>query len=721
MDQEIEKIPPDIKLVGEAVVALNVSCRNVGIYPRNHPAVELSLNRAFDQFRSIFEGRSSLSLVVSEDTLVVDNYRLDRKNAAYRQFAGLLNKLDIVYVTFMKAFTKDELYVFQHYLSGKAHDPSSPDVPFEGRDLPDIRVGFVDYKRFSVEEGKTLEDMPREDLWEMYIAALAAGTLSAEDLEELDDISAEVFSRIINRMYEEDADGKSAEKIFAFYAQRLFQRPFANENIKRLIELLSGLSPGPREKFLAVVADVMSKGVTEAAPSAEGLSPDLVMNLIDQLEAGDMSVPESLKNLLEKLQNLATGEGDPLQLMGDHSVDDIFLPGGMQNDSPGTPLEKAVFDTFETSASEAYQEEIRKIADSSSPERFVIPLARLRKEFDDDTIDKTFHLIIFEMMTSDAVTEEEYRQFIQTLREQTSQFMMTGQYGQVLQAVKLLRFNIERNRFTDLTTEAVKQYYSDEFFLSFIDSFRMMGSQVRDEAWEFCDFFGEMIVPHLIKALANEDSKTFRSLLMGCLKQFGEAIVPDALRALDDTRWFVKRNMISLLIGSKSREIIPHVRPYCRDANRKVSLEALKCLLGLQDEFASGVICEYLRSGSEEDFELAIALSGSFRVRGAVPDLVRALAGKGATKPGPEQKLLIIRALGNIGDPGCLDAFRKILSTRVLLFKKNVEKMKEEIYGALKKFSYNDVEGMVQSGLKSRNRHIREESLRLSRSVKGEQ
>ncbi|MEJ2685467.1 MAG: hypothetical protein P8Z71_13865 [Candidatus Sulfobium sp.] len=718
MDQEIEKIPPDIKLVGEAVVALNVSCRNVGIYPRNHPAVELSLNRAFDLFRRIFEVRSSLSLVVAEDTLVIDNYRLDRKNAAYRQFAGLLNRLNIVYVTFLKAFTKDELYIFQHYVSGQARDPSSPDVPFDGKDLPDIQVGFVDYKRFSVEEGKTLQDMPREDLWEMYIAALSAGTLNAEDLEELDEISAEVFSRIVNRMYEEDADGKSAERIFTFYTQRLFRRPFANENMKRLIELLGGLLPGPREKFLAVVADVLSKDVREAAPSPDGVSPDLVMSLIDQLESGEISVPESLRNLLDRLQRPAAGGNDPLSLMGSHSVDDIFLPSGMQDDKSGSPLERTIFDTFQTSASDTYQEEIRKLADFSSPERFVIPLARLRKEFDDDTIDKAFHLVIFEMMTSDAVSEDEYRQFIQTLREQTSQFMMTGQYRQVLQAVKLLRFNIERDRFADLTREAVKQYYSGDFFLSFIDSFRMMGSQVRDEAWEFCEFFGEMIVPHLINALANEDSKTFRSLLMGCLKQFGEAIVPDALKALDDSRWFVKRNMLSLLIGSRSREIIPHVRPYCRDENRKVSLEALKCLLGLQDEFATEVIGEYLRSGSEEDFELAIALAGSFRVRGTVADLVPALEGKGTTRPGPEQKLLMIRAMGNIGDPGCLDAFRKILSTKVLFFKKNVERMKEEIYGTLKKFSYEDVEDMVQSGLKSRNRHIREESQRLSR--KGE-
>lgn len=715
MGQESEKVPSDIKLVGEAVVALNISCRNVGIYPRNHPSVELSLSRAFDRLRKILQVRSAFTLGVGEETLFLDTFRLDEKNASYRQFAELLNKLNIAFVTFLKDFTKDELYVFQHFVAGQTAGRSSGDIPFDKDGLHNIRIEFVDYGQFSVEEDKTMEDLTPGDIWEAYIARLAMGNLSDEELRKLDEISAAIFAGIINNMHEEEPDNDAEARIFTAYAQRLLHGPLSASNIKKILEIVKGLLPDPGRRFLAVVTDVLSGDTALEARGLGDILPELVMALIGAMDSRKIRIPDSLKRLLEKLQGMAVEDDDPLGLRGSFSVDDIFLPSDMLDTHADGSLATTVFDTFETSASDAYQKEILKIADVGAGERFVIPALRLRKEFDDDAVDKIFHLIILEMMTSDIVSEEEYTAFIRTLREQTSQFMVTGQYRQVLQVVKLLHFNVERNRFANLTREAVKQYYSEEFFLSFIDSFRMIGSQAREEALEFCEFFGEMMVPHLVNALADEDSKTFRSLLMGCLKQFGEAVVPDALRALDDTRWFVKRNMLFLLAGCRSSEIIPHVRPYLDDENRKVSLEALKCLLSHQDEAAFEVINRYLRSGSEEDFELAASLAGSFRVKEAVADLALALEGRGAIKPDSEQKLLMIRAMGNIGDAGCLDAFRKILSSKSLFFKKNVERMKEEIYRTLEKFSYEDIEDMVQSGLKSKNSHIREASARLKR------
>jgi len=718
MPEETESIHPDIKLIGETIVALNISCRNSSIYPRNHPAVDSSLNRVFDLFQKIFDIRQALTFGVGKDTLIIDNYRLDRKNTFYRQFAALLNNLNIAYVTFLKGFAKDELYAFQQFVSKRLRDLSPYDMRealFDDRALPNIRIGFADYKSFSIEEGKTSEDIRQEDIWELYIVGLTTRTLNAEDIEKLDEISADIFSRIINKMYEKSLETETTKKIFTLYAQRIFQRPFSNDDMKKLLDFLNGLEPDPRGEFFAVVADMLSS-VSSAAGSLKNVSPDLIITLSQAMRSQEISIPDSLRNLLDKLLRLTHEENDPLNLRGSFSVDDIFLPSDILNIVAKSELDKTIFDPFDTSVNETYQREIQKLSDFSAPERFTMPVARLKKDCDDDAIDKVFYPIIFEIMTSDAVLEEEYRHFIQTLKEQTSQFMLTGQYRQVLQMIKLLRFNIEKNRFADITSEELKYYYTDEFFLAFIDSFKTIGSQARDEAWEFCEFFGEVIVPHLIHALANEDSKAFRSLLLGFLKQFDETIVPEVLKGLNDTRWFVKRNMLCLLIGRNSKEIMPHVRPYCRHENRKVSLEAVKCLLSLRDDYAVEVLREHLRSGSEEYVEQAISLMGSFRVKEAIGDLVQLLRGKGTIKTDIAQKLLIIQALGNIGDPLCLEAFREILSRKSLFFRKDREKMKEDIYKTLKNFSYGDIEDMVRSGSKSRNRYIREHSSRLSKN-----
>jgi hypothetical protein len=68
-----------------------------------------------------------------------------------------------------------------------------------------------------------------------------------------------------------------------------------------------------------------------------------------------------------------------------------------------------------------------------------------------------------------------------------------------------------------------------------------------------------------------------------------------------------------------------------------------------------------------------------------------------------------------MGDPRCLDMFREILSTKSLFFRKDVERMKEEVYKTLKNFPYKEIEDIVREGAQSNNKLIRGESLRLNK------
>jgi HEAT repeat protein len=223
-----------------------------------------------------------------------------------------------------------------------------------------------------------------------------------------------------------------------------------------------------------------------------------------------------------------------------------------------------------------------------------------------------------------------------------------------------------------------------------------------------------MIIPIMMDLLVNEDSQTFRSLLISLLKQFGDRIVPEALKRLDDTRWFVKRNMLYLLSRCRNEEIIPYVKSYCCHENQKVSFEAIKCLLNLEDRYGLEVIKERLLHGSKEESNQAIILLGSFRIREAVPDLIQMLRKKIA-KADLSQRVCIIQALGNIGDSRSLDAFKEILASRRFFFKGEIETLKEEVYRTLKNFPYQDIGDLVQTGLHSKNEFIKSESLRLSR------
>lgn len=58
-----------------------------------------------------------------------------------------------------------------------------------------------------------------------------------------------------------------------------------------------------------------------------------------------------------------------------------------------------------------------------------------------------------------------------------------------------------------------------------------------------------------------------------------------------------------------------------------------------------------------------------------------------------------------------------MLSGKSIIFKKALEKLKEEIYKTLKNYSNEDIEDLIMAGLDSKNQYIRAESFQLKRRV----
>lgn len=718
MNKTIENIPPDSKLIEEVITELKVSSRNIAIYPRDHPSVQDSLNRVYTVFKQIFEFRPGITFAVGKDILIIENYSQDNKNPVYKQFAQHLRGLNIAYVSFSPGLTLDELYNFHRFISAQGRDLSHEDIreTIGKYNLSHINVGFIDYEAFSFEEGKTVHEILQEDLLEHYILGIIAGKLKIEEIsEKIGEFPLDTFIQLLSGLYKEGTDKVTSKKIIDIYIKKFFQRPFSNKEIKKLLTFINELPQDLKEQFLSTVIDTLSKDINSTAGLLRDISTDLIAELFEAIRSKNITIPENLRNLLGMISDIDQKALEYKAVGDTFLVDDVFLPSDMMDKLSKSDLKGAISDSFETFVSDEYQKEIKKILEFDS-EMVSVKLPDLIKEIDDDFIEKNFNLIILEIMSSNIISQKEYLQFIEKLKEQTAQFIWTGQYVPVLQTIKLLRLNIEKNIFSDITSEALQYYYTQEFLLAFVDSLKAMGRQARDEAWQLCEYYGEVIIPFLIDALINEDLQTFRSFLMGLIRQFGDTIVPEALKRLDDTRWFVKRNMLYILTGCKNKEIIPYIRQYCRHENQKVNFEAIKCLLSLEDHYGIDVLKKYILSESKEEVEQAIALSSAFRIKEMVPDLIQMLRKKGTNKTDLSQKIAIIQALGNIGDPGSLDAFREVVFSKSLFFfKGGLENLKAEIFKTLKNYPHKDIEDIIQVGLKSKNEYIKSESLRLSK------
>jgi hypothetical protein len=138
-------------------------------------------------------------------------------------------------------------------------------------------------------------------------------------------------------------------------------------------------------------------------------------------------------------------------------------------------------------------------------------------------------------------------------------------------------------------------------------------------------------------------------------------------------------------------------------------------LLYSDDSYAIDTLKEYLYSDMRDRVEQAIALSGSFRIKEVVGDLIHLLKKTEMTGADFYDKIPIVKALGDIGDPKAVDSLRRVLAKRSILFKGVSDRLKEETYKTLNSYPYESVKDMVEAGLKSKNERIRAESLRLKK------
>ncbi|NWF98991.1 MAG: HEAT repeat domain-containing protein [Nitrospirae bacterium] len=705
----------DARLLSDAIIELNIARRNVTIYPKDHPSVEKSLNRCFDLLQKIFELREDITIAIAKDTLIIDEFFLEKKNPVYKDFALYMNRLGIAYITFKKGITKDELYEFQKTITDKTlvDSPELIEKKFIEQPLKKLNLGFINYDAFSFVDSTDIKDDKRKSsIWEKYIYGLLTGALLSEDVSDIiQGIPPDSLGDFLNRTITDEVKEETYDKVITSYISRPSSNIFSDQEMGKLNKLISALKPEIKKQFLASTVKIVSKDVQAAKAIFNEISVDEAVKFINSINEQNLKIPENLKNLIDKFSSLPSAVDEHFVSGSEYVVDDIFLSGDAK--------QLMIEDDGKKFVSEKYMSEIRKILEYSSPFAGSSIIKEFDKEYDDDYIEKYFSQIIIDLLSSDFVTDiEEYKVLMNLLGERVDEFVYTGQFGQIYQLLKLISYNEENKKYPEITEKFIELFYSQEFLRRLIDSFRIFGRQSREEVWLLCDYYGKLIIPLLMDALADEESPIIRKFLINLLKRFGDRIIPEALKRLEDKRWFVKRNMLYLLADSKNPEILDRVKPYVHHDKEKVCFEALRCLLNSSDEYGIKSLRNYLKSGSFENIEMAATLAGIYRVNEAVDDLLHILKKRILSSYDIYQKISIVKALGEIGDPKAIVALKELLSSRRILFKNAMENLKEEIYKSLKNYPLDSIQDILREGLKSENEIIKNESRRLIQRVK---
>ena len=662
----------DARLLKEAIIELNISRRTASMYPKGHATVNRSIERVMDRVQRLLELRDELCIAVAKDTLVVDDAFLDRRNAVHCEFAESLSRRGIALVRFRQGVSGDEIYSFSMLLTEEAEylGPDTCEETLRRFGLRNIGVEAVDYAAFSAREGETSPG-EEKDLWMRYIKGLLDGTLHSGDVAgDVGRIPPQELAELLNQAGEEGGGQGSYDQVIAAYLRHASDHSLSGEDLKRLMEVIRGLKPRVKKQFLSSSIKTLSGDIPRVEGILGSVSSEMIMEFLENINRHEVFVPRSLKSLIERFSHLDVGVPDD---PGADSMADDFI------------LSKDAMDLldegrYEEHVPRSYQQELARMLAQGKGKKVAVSEAQGR-EWSDEWIDRDYNSIILELLASDVEGRDfpgGEERFTVILHDQLCRFASTGQYGEILRTVSFLEKEDDQGGRRGEENEVVSYGNTPEFLSLLTDSFKMFGRQEREGAAALCRHYGGRIAPALMDALCEEETQAGRRFFMGLVTDVGSVAVGEAHKRLDDPRWFVKRNMIYILRECSAVELLEDVRPFCEHEDARVRLEALRFMVWAGDTDAVDRLRSWLVSKKREMVAQAISMAGTCKVRDLVPELQGIAGSRARSRRDYEARILAVRALGQIGDPGSVPILREVLLSRSRIFRKEMENLKNE-------------------------------------------
>jgi len=169
-------------------------------------------------------------------------------------------------------------------------------------------------------------------------------------------------------------------------------------------------------------------------------------------------------------------------------------------------------------------------------------------------------------------------------------------------------------------------------------------------------------MPVGLDLLAEEDDRVRRKVLIGVLGDAASADPEPVIAALEDSRWYVVRNLAIVLRTSGSDRAAPELARLTRHDDHRVRVEALRGLAMIAPGAVSD-IGERLADDHETVRRTAIGVLGVRPGPEAEALLIDALDGRLTV----DEKVDLLRHLGERGTPKSTDTLEKISRRRFAL------------------------------------------------------
>ena len=216
---------------------------------------------------------------------------------------------------------------------------------------------------------------------------------------------------------------------------------------------------------------------------------------------------------------------------------------------------------------------------------------------------------------------------------------------------------------------------------------------------------GPTAIRSLLKVLVEEQVRVRRRRVFDLLVALGADVVPEASRWLNDSNWFVVRNMIALLRAVGDRTSLATIRRLTSHVDLRVRLEALRSLLEFDPAVGQGILLTAIAAAAPRAATAAVELAGQLGGPTVLEPLLQLLAGRDLLGRRRAVRLAALQALGRMGQAEALPRLAHLFRERWLPFPSIQER--RTAYESLQGYPPDARAALVQRGGRSRDQEIR--------------
>jgi HEAT repeat protein len=759
------ELPLDTRLLSDAVIELNISRKNVSIYPPGHIQITKSIERAYEVLIKLFEIRQEMTLGVAKDTLFVGQDYLDQRNPVYRDFALSMNHQGIAAVTFMRGLDREQLVRFHRIITAKPDEITAMGgiaKVVENAGIPNIRVMAIDYASFHLTEekeifkaqpkaGEKAGDKPGAGVWQDFVSLLSSGALATSgegvSLKDSSQIDPAELAKLLNeRKLDSGAAVQSYDRIISSYVRTSAEKKQLtqeqSQTISNLNNLLKDLHPDIRKQFLSTAFKNVSENA-ESAGSEEvlgGLGDDMIIDMLRQASSEGREISPTLTGLLGKLASVrdrsgsapaggGSGKGTAASGVGKAgrspgSVVGTAFGAGTGSSSGGKAgagpeiLPEHMAKLFDREKYEGYVEKeyddiLKSVSEraetmaATAKDRF--PVEDYIKELEDQHLDFQIGRAVLAFMEEN-IDEEDYREFSRKLVAIVPDMLVSGHFPLLLDTLQTLRWHLSDKKSEGIracAAEALKVFWEPAFIDKSLEAFDAWSRTRGKDSQAFMLALGPILVPGLLEIYSYDTAPGGRRVLFDLLCTFGKDTVAEAVKRLGDPRAYYVRNLLMLIRRAGTPAVTAEVKPLLKHADPKVRHDALAVLLRFKDPVAVGILRQEINSKDPDVSSAAVLLAGQFRVADVVEDILPLIKRTILFETDYGVNEEIIRVLGEIGDARAIPDLEKLAKAGWSLYRTSPARMKTTLFESLGRYPKESVAELIKIGERSDDDKIR--------------